>query len=125
MGQGSLAFDDDPVGTLGGVAHHPLGGAGNEVGDDRVDADALACDRDAGLARRNEGRSIAGAINGRYESAMRPPAAAVPMSRTSAPSATASSTVATTGTPAPMPTCRAASVPAFVESTTATTGYGA
>ena len=62
MCQRALAFDDHPVGTLGGVAHHPLGGAGNEVGDDRVDADALACDRDAGLARRNEGRSLAGAF---------------------------------------------------------------
>ena len=56
---------------------------------------------------------------------MRPPAAAVPMTSTSAPSAMASSTVATTGTPFPTPTCSAASEPAQVESTIATTGYGA
>src|SRR5207247_11295045 len=56
---------------------------------------------------------------------MRPPAAAVPMSRTVAPRAMASSTPATTGTPPPTPTHSAASFPALVESTTATTSNGA
>ena len=52
--QRALTFDDHPVRVLGGRAHHLLRRAGDEVGDDRVDRDPLARDRDPGLAGRDE-----------------------------------------------------------------------
>ena len=55
MEQRALALDEEhlpaPLDTLD---HEPLGGARDEVGDDRVDRDPPACDRHPRLARRHE-----------------------------------------------------------------------
>ena len=55
MEQRALALDEEhlpaPLDTLDDES---LGGAGDEVGDDRVDGDPPACDRHPRLARRHE-----------------------------------------------------------------------
>ena len=51
----SLALDEEELSpTLAPLDHQALGGARDEVGDDGVDRDAPARDRDAGLAGRDE-----------------------------------------------------------------------
>ena len=51
----ALALDDEQLApTLGSLDDEPLGGAGDEVRDDRVDCDPPARDRDPGLAGRDE-----------------------------------------------------------------------
>ena len=55
MEQRALALDEQQLAaTRDALEHEPLRGAGDEVGDDRVDRDAPAGDRDPGLARRDE-----------------------------------------------------------------------
>ena len=55
MEQRALAFDEqDLAAAPDAFEHELLGGAGDEVGDDGVDGDAPAGDRDPGLAGRDE-----------------------------------------------------------------------
>src|SRR6266516_1891755 len=55
----SLTLDPEQVPALPALDDEPLGGAGEEVGDDGVDGDAPAGDRDARLAGRDEHRTQA------------------------------------------------------------------
>ncbi len=55
----SLTLDPEQVAALPALDDEPLGRAGEEVGDDRVDGDAPAGDRDARLAGRDEHRTQA------------------------------------------------------------------
>ena len=51
----ALAFDEEHLpAPLDALDDQPLGGARDEVGDDRVDGDPPACDRHPRLARRHE-----------------------------------------------------------------------
>src|SRR5690348_705809 len=53
--QGALPLDPQKLSpALVPLDDEPLGGAGDEVGDDGVDGDPPACDRDAGLPGRDE-----------------------------------------------------------------------
>ena len=57
MGDGSLSLDEQQrAAALVTFDDEPLGGAGDEVGDDRVDGDPPARDRDSRLAGRDEAR---------------------------------------------------------------------
>ena len=57
MDERALALDEEELAaTARALDDEPLGGAGEEVGDDRVDRDAPAGDRDARLAGRDEDR---------------------------------------------------------------------
>jgi len=51
---GALPFDPEQIALIGPLDHEPLGRAGEEVGDDRVDGDPPAGDRDSGLPGRDE-----------------------------------------------------------------------
>ena len=63
MDERALSLDEEQVGpaTLVPLEEEPLGRAGEEVGDDGVDRDPPAGDRDARLARRDELRGDAAA----------------------------------------------------------------
>src|SRR5215218_4874714 len=68
MAQGALALDQDEVGRgPGSLEHQLLGGAGDEVGDHGVDADAPSCDDDTGLSCRNELGGEAGLPGGAFD----------------------------------------------------------
>ena len=55
--QRALALDPEQVAPRGALDDQPLGRPGQEIGDDRVDRDAPARDRDPGLPRRHEDRT--------------------------------------------------------------------
>ena len=59
MQQGALAFHPEQVALIGPLDDEPFGGAGEEVGDDRVNRDPPPGDRDSGLPGRDEDRSQA------------------------------------------------------------------
>ena len=62
VGQRPLPLDDHPVRALGRIADHALRRAGDEVGNDGVDRDAVSGDGDAGLPRGDERGSLARAL---------------------------------------------------------------
>jgi len=67
MRERALALDDDPVGPLGRVADHLLGGTRDEIRDHRIDGDALARDRDPGLTGGDERGALPSALQRAHE----------------------------------------------------------
>jgi hypothetical protein len=63
----TLALDPEEVAALAAFDDQPFGGAGEEVGDDCIDRDAPAGDRDARLAGGDEDRSEASLPGGEVE----------------------------------------------------------